>query len=127
MNPLGKLVAFPAANLANLGHFAVCALLFGTSRHKDLAKPCTMVFTKASTQTKDKRKLLDRHKISNGSSIQKSEHRAAHEIPRKHLGEKPRWRRRRMLLRLVPTEFLALLDHDDGDCFLELCQQRCVW
>ena len=43
----------------------------------------TMIFTKASMQVKAIRKLLDRHETSNGRSIQRAEHRAAHEICRK--------------------------------------------
>jgi hypothetical protein len=33
MISLGKVVAASAPKLANLGHFAVCALLLGASRH----------------------------------------------------------------------------------------------
>jgi hypothetical protein len=33
MMPLGKVVTFAAPSLANLGHYAVCALLFGACRH----------------------------------------------------------------------------------------------
>jgi hypothetical protein len=88
MIPLGKVVTVSAPNLANLGHFAVCALLFGASRQTDLPKSRTMTFAK---EAKDLGKLLHRHEISDGWSVQNTEHRAAHEILRKHLGEKHRW------------------------------------
>jgi hypothetical protein len=124
MIPLGKVVAFSAPNLSNLGHFAVCALLLGAStsllgasiRHTStyLSKVRTMLFAKASIHTKDLGKLLYRHEASNGRSVQKSEHRVAYEILRKHLGEKHRWRRT-FFLQLVPATFIARLDHgDDG-------------
>jgi hypothetical protein len=116
MIPLGKVVTVSAANLANLGHFAVCALLLGASRHAStyLPKSRTMVFTKASMQAKDFGKLLYLHESTHASSVQKAEHRAAHEILRKHLGEKHRWRRI-LLLRLLSTLFLRFhSSHDDG-------------
>jgi hypothetical protein len=47
MMPLGKVVTLSAANPANLGHFAVCALLFG-ARYPDLPKSHTVIFAKAS-------------------------------------------------------------------------------
>jgi hypothetical protein len=99
MIPIGKVVTLSAANHANLGHFAVCAFLFGAA---NLPQSRTVMFTKASMQAKDLGKLLHRHETSNGSSVQKAEHRAAHEIFRKHLGEKHGWRRR-MLLRPLST------------------------
>jgi hypothetical protein len=119
MIPLGKVVTVPAPTLANLGHFAVCALLLGASRHEDLPKSRTMIFAKASTQAKDLRKLVDRHETSNRSSVQKAEYRTAHEICRKHLGEKHRGRRR-MLLRLLSTPFRFHSCHADGDRFPDL-------
>jgi hypothetical protein len=45
---LKKVVTVPAPNLANLRHFAVCALLFGASRHTYLPKSRSVVFAKAS-------------------------------------------------------------------------------
>jgi hypothetical protein len=94
MAPFGKVVTVSAPDLTNLGHFAVCALLFGLSKSR------TVIFTKASMQAKSLGKLLYLHETSDGSSIQKSEHRAAHEIFRKHLGDKHGWIAR-MLLRLL--------------------------
>jgi hypothetical protein len=88
MISLGKIVTAPAPSLAKLWHFAVCALLLGVSRPKDLPKSRPMIFAKASMQAKALRKLFDHHEISNRSSIQKAEYRTAHEIRRKHLGEK---------------------------------------
>jgi hypothetical protein len=122
MIPIVKAVTVLAANLTNLGHFAVYALLFGvsSSRHAGLPnKSRTMILAKASTQTKNTGKLLDPHKIGNRSSVQKSEYRTAHEILRKHLGEKHPWRRR-MLLRFLSTPFRLHSRHDDGDWFLDL-------
>jgi hypothetical protein len=51
MMPLGKVVTCSAPSLANLGHYAVCALLFGASRHTNacLPKYRTMVFAKATS------------------------------------------------------------------------------
>jgi hypothetical protein len=112
--PLGKVVTAPAPSLTNLGHFAVCALLLGVSRHKDLPKSRPMIFAKAPTQAKDVRKLINCHEMAHASSVQKSEHRTAHENRRKHLGEKHRGRRR-MLLRLLSTPFRFHSCHDDGD------------
>jgi hypothetical protein len=91
MIPLGKVVTRSAPNLANLGHFAVCALLFGLSKSR------TVIFAKALTKAKHIRKLLHLHETSDGSSVQKAEHRAAHEIFRKHLGEKHSWRTKMFL------------------------------
>jgi hypothetical protein len=124
MISLGKIVTFSAPSLANLGHFAVCTLLFGASRHtsKYLSKSGTVIFTKASMEVIYLGKLLHRHEASNGSSVQKGEHRAAHEILRKHHGEKRR-RRRRMLLRILSTSFRFLRFHSchaGADCFLEI-------
>jgi hypothetical protein len=121
MIPIVKVVTALAANLTNLGHFAVCALLFGVStRQAGLPnKSRTMILAEASTQTKNTGKLLYHHEISNRSSVQISEHRTAHEILWKHLGEKHRWRRR-LLLRLLSTPFRLHSCHDDGDWFLDL-------
>ena len=113
MTPLGKVVTVFAPSLANLGHFAVCTLLLGASRHPDLPKSRTVIFTKASMQAKDSGKLLNLHETTYASPLQKAEHRAAHKILRKHLGEKHRWRRR-MLLRLPSAPFRSHLWHDDG-------------
>jgi hypothetical protein len=114
MIPLGKVVTASATSFANLGHFAVCALLFGASRYPYLPKSRSMIFAKAFMQAKDLGKFLDRHETTHASSFQKSEHRAAHEILRKHLGEKHRGRRR-MLLRLLSKPFRSHSCHDDGD------------
>jgi hypothetical protein len=100
MLQLGKVVTLSAANHFNLGHLAVFALLFGPRRRPDLHKSRTMIFTKASTQAKDLRKLIYLHETSHASSVLKAEHHAAHEICLKHLGEKHCWRWR-MLLRLL--------------------------
>jgi hypothetical protein len=119
MIPFGELVTAHAPSLANLWHFAVCALFWGASRHEDLSKSRTVIFAKASMQTKDIGKLLDRHESSNRSSVQRAKYCTAHEILRKYLGEKYRWRRR-LLLRLLSTPFRFLSCHDDGDWFLDL-------
>jgi hypothetical protein len=116
MSPLGKVVTLSAPNLANLGHFAVCALLFWAIRHPStyLSKSRTMIFAKATMQAKDLCKILHRHETSNGRSVQKAEHRAAHQILRKHHGEKHRWRRR-ILLRLLSAPFGSHSFHHDSD------------
>jgi hypothetical protein len=88
MVPLGKVITVSAPSLSNLWYFAVCALIFRASRYPDLSKSRTVIFTKASMQAKDLGKLLYLHESSNRSSVQKSEHRAVHEIFRKHLGDK---------------------------------------
>jgi hypothetical protein len=51
MTPLGKVVTLSAPSLADLGHFAVCALLFRASRHPRtyFSKSRTVIFTKATT------------------------------------------------------------------------------
>jgi hypothetical protein len=62
MTPFGEVVTLSAPSLANLGHFAVCALLFGASRnwycllfgasrHSStcFSKSRTVILTKATT------------------------------------------------------------------------------
>jgi hypothetical protein len=50
-----KFVALSTPSHANLGHFAVCALIFRASWHTRtyLSKSRTMIFAKATTQAKD--------------------------------------------------------------------------
>jgi hypothetical protein len=59
---LGKVVTVSAPSLTNLGHFAVCALLFGLSN-----KSRTVILTKVSMEAKDLGKLLYLDETSNGS------------------------------------------------------------